>query len=107
MVKHGPAVTDSRESHSERTYTGRGGGTDDGHHGDGDHPVFYFVFYLFILDLTHYLSINRFLKASSHMLILLVVWSDMAVTISICVEMPAALLNGRLMHIPGLRTLLD
>lgn len=61
----------------------------------------------YINDLTHYLSIDCFLKASSHMSVLTEVRSDMAMTISIGVWVPAAMFSGGVMYIPRLGALLD
>lgn len=60
-------------------------------------------------DLTQYLSIDCFLKASSNMSILTVVRSGlaMAIPIPICVWVPAAVLTGGFMPVPRLGALLD
>lgn len=59
-------------------------------------------------DLTQYLTVDRFLKASSHMSILTVVRSGMSMTIHIHVRVwvSAAMLIGGLMSIPRLGALL-
>lgn len=58
-------------------------------------------------DLTQYLSIDCFLKASSHMSILTIVWSGMAMAIAIGVYVSATMIIGGFMSIPRLGALLD
>ena len=60
-------------------------------------------------DLTRYLSVDCFLKASSHIAVLTVVWSGvvMSISIPIGVCVPAVVLIGDFMSIPRLGALLD